>query len=121
MQKIKLLMLMLSIAVLGCRSVRYTDQMLSDMHEAKVLVSQIHYGMKRSDVEALLHPLPSLDNELSISGITRAHYLLKSGIMVDVDYGPYNTTGMPPTSLEVKLDRINKYGDYRTVPLSQIE
>jgi len=95
----------------GCGTTHYSDRVASELREARVKCSQLQRGMRRSDVETILSPIPSsgLGFEWNISGIVSVSYQLYPGIQVAVEYGASTgTLLMVPHELSVNLNSRDK-------------
>jgi hypothetical protein len=81
---------------------------------------QLHPGMKRETLEAVLQPLPYPYPEISISGTIGVQYLVRPGVWVDVKYLSDGSLAFRPEQLFVRASGIMT-ARYKSVRLSEIQ
>jgi len=115
----KLIPYLICLVITGCGAIRYSGQMSTDLHSAKIKVVQLHRGMKREDVEVILRPLPYFDPGIKISGYVTIQYLLSPGVWVCAEFDSGGALVREPQQLIVSHDDSNNV--YREIRLSQIQ
>jgi len=122
---IKLLILGIFCAVLsGCTSPRYSEHAEAKFSEAKARVNQLRTGMTRTQVEAILNPMPQESaSDWDNTGYLPVNYRLYPGIWITVEYlAPRNLLLRLPSYLDVGLSRNDKPNrDFTRIPLDQIK